>query len=111
MSLCLPESRTVTIPGEEESPRRNPELGVTPRLEKKKAGGGGLWGSSKPLSGPAVLGWPYLQRDVVDVNKLHWSPDSPVHLKRRPESSLHLGSEGGRVLPLERGKCRGEHRP
>lgn len=40
---------------------------MTLRLEKKQAGGGGLWGSSKPLSGPAVPGWPYLQRDLVDV--------------------------------------------
>lgn len=111
MSLCLPESRPVTIPGEEESPRRNPELGVTLRLEKKKAGGGGLWGSSKPLSGPAVPGWPYLQRDLVDINKLHWSPESPVHLQCRPESSLHLRSEGGRVLPLESGERRGKRRP
>lgn len=44
---------------------------------------------------------PELQRDVVDIDKLHWGPDSPVHLQRRPESSLHLGNEGGKVFPLQ----------
>lgn len=52
---------------------------------------------------------PELQRDVVDVNKLHRGPDSPVHLQRRPESSSHLGSEGGRVPPLQEVHDEEEH--
>ena len=93
LSLCLPESRTLTTPGSEKSLRRIVELRLAPCLQKKK-----------PPSGSAVPGCPHLQRDVVDIDKLHWGPDSPVHLQRRPESSLHLGNEGGKVFPLERGK-------
>lgn len=44
----------------------------------------------------------HLQRDVVDINKLHGGPHAPVHLQRRPESAPHPGGKGGRVSALER---------
>ena len=48
-----------------------------------------------------AAGWPHLHRDIVDVNKLHRCPHSPVHPQRWPEPTLHLGSESGGVLPLQ----------
>lgn len=75
---------------------------VTQRLQKtrlvarKKKGllGNGLCWRRRPSA--------HLQRDVVDVNKLHGGPHAPVHLQRRPEAAPHPGGEGGRVSALER---------
>lgn len=44
---------------------------------------------------------PHLYGDVVDINELHWGPDAPVHLQRRPECAPHLGSTSSRIFALQ----------